>query len=215
MKITDSIYQVDEVFGGTFLLVAADYLSLVDTGVPNNEGKIFALVESLGRKPSDLKHILLTHSDGDHIGSLPALVSASGATGTQVYAQAIEAEVIEGKHKSRGGQMVANPVTVQHVVKEGDTLPLHGGIRVVETFGHTIGHVCYWLASENLLFTGDCLVNTEGLSSSRPQYTYNTEQAIATVKKLAQLAPASLCFGHGNPIIGNAATQLQQLAASL
>ena len=56
-------------------------------------------------------------------------------------------------------------------------------------------HVCYWLASENLLFTGDCLVNTEGLSGSRPQYTYNAEQAIATVKKLAQpLVP--LGFGR-------------------
>jgi glyoxylase-like metal-dependent hydrolase (beta-lactamase superfamily II) len=212
MKISDSLHQVDEVFGGTFLLIAHDYLSLVDTGVPNSEGKIFALIESLGRKPSDLTHILITHSDGDHIGSLPALVEATGA---HVYAQALEAEVIEGKRQSRNGQTVAKPVTVQHIVKEGDTLPLHGGVRVIETFGHTIGHVSYLLASDNLLFVGDCLVNSEGLSGSRPQYTYNAEQAQATVKKLASLAPASLCFGHGNPLSGNVAEALRQLAAAL
>lgn len=77
MKITDTVYQVDDVMGGPSLLVSDDYLSLVDTGVPNSEGKIFALIESLGRKRGDLKHILITHSDGDHIGSLPALVEAA------------------------------------------------------------------------------------------------------------------------------------------
>ncbi len=212
MKITNTVHQVDDVMGGPSVLVSDDYVSLLDTGVPNSEAKIFALIESLGRKPRDLKHILITHSDGDHIGSLPALHAATGA---QVYAQREEAEVVEGKRKSRGGQTVTTPVAVNQIVKAGDVLPLHGGIRVVETFGHTLGHVSYWLLAENLLITGDCLVNTEGLANSRPQYTADMEQAKATVKKLAALAPDSLVFGHGPAIIGGAAAKLKVLAESL
>lgn len=208
MKITDTIYQVDDVFGGTFVLVGEQYLSLVDTGVPGSEGKVFALIESLGRKPGDLKHILLTHSDGDHIGCLPALVEATGAA---VYAQRDEAEVIAGTRQSRGGSFVQKPVKVSRVVAEGDVLALHGGIQVIESFGHTVGHVCYYLLSEKALIVGDCLVNLEGLSGSIPKYTYNAEQAVATVKKLAALGPDSLCFGHGPAIVGGAAAALALL----
>ncbi|MBI5879446.1 MAG: MBL fold metallo-hydrolase [Chloroflexi bacterium] len=212
MKIDDTLYQVDDALGNPTLIIAPDYLTLVDTSVPGIEGKVLALIESLGRQPGDLKHILITHSDGDHIGSLPALVAATGA---RVYAQALEAEVIGGARPARSGKVVDTPTTVSQIVKEGDLLPLHGGIRVIETFGHTVGHISYYLVAHDLLITGDCLVNTEGLGGSRPQYTFNAAQAVASVKKLAALGPGSLAFGHGAPIIGGAAAQLRALAATL
>ena len=212
MKITNTVFQVDDVMGGPSIILGDNYVSLIDTGVPNNEEKIFSLIESLGRKPSDLKHILITHSDGDHIGSLHALVQATGA---RVYAQADEAEVIQGKRKSRGGQMVSEPVQVSQVVKDGDVLPIHGGIKVIETFGHTTGHIVYLLLNENLLLAGDCLNNMNGLEGSMPQYTANMQQAKDTVKKLATLTPESIVFGHGPPILSNAAQKLKALAESL
>ena len=214
MQITPNIYQVDDTVGGVFLIVDDAYLSLVDSGVPQSDDKILAQIIALGRKPTDLKHILVTHSDGDHIGALPALVAASHA---QVYAQADEAAVVTGQHKSRGGQMVmvAQAVPVSRIIKEGDVLPLHGGIRVVESFGHTTGHVCFHLLAQNLLFAGDCINNTQGLKGANPQYTLNMEQANATVKQLATLGVDSICFGHGPAIIGGAAAQLRQLAEAL
>jgi glyoxylase-like metal-dependent hydrolase (beta-lactamase superfamily II) len=209
MKITNTVYQVDDVTGTPSLIVGDQYLTLVDAGVPECETKIFAAIESLGRKPADLKHIVITHSDRDHIGALPEIVAATGA---KVYAQRDEAEITEGKHKTRGGQMVAKPVKVDQIVKDGDVLPLHGGIRVVEAFGHTLGHVCYYLLSEKLLFTGDCMTNTNGVTGSLPQYTANPDLAKATVRKIAALAPDSLAFGHGPAIIGGAAAKLKALA---
>jgi len=212
MKITNAVFQLDDVLGGPSVILGDNYVSLIDTGIPNTEEKIFSLIESLGRKRSSLKHILITHSDGDHIGSLHALVQATGA---KVYAQADEAEVIQGKRKSRGGQMVSKPVQVSQVVKDGDLLPIHGGIKVIEAFGHTTGHVVYLLLNENLLLAGDCLVNMNGLAGSMPQYTANMEQANDTVKKLATLTPESIVFGHGPPIVSNAAQKLKALAESL
>jgi glyoxylase-like metal-dependent hydrolase (beta-lactamase superfamily II) len=212
MKITKTVQQVDDITGSPGIIIGDQYLTLVDAGVPGCEPKIFAAIESLGRKPTDLKHILITHSDRDHIGALPEIVAATGA---RVYAQRAEADITEGKQKTRGGQMVANPVKVDQIVKDGDVLPLHGGIRVVETFGHTLGHVCYYLLSEKLLFTGDSMTNTNGLTGSLPQYTANPEMAKAAVQKIAALAPDSLAFGHGPAIVGGAAAKLRAYAESL
>lgn len=212
MKITNTVHQVENVQGSPSVIVGDGYLTLIDAGVPNSEVQIFALIAALGRKPADVKHILITHSDGDHIGALSALVAATGA---RVYAQRDEADVTEGKRQTRGGKMVASPVKVDQIVKEGDLLPLHGGIRVVESFGHTLGHVCYYLLPEKLLFTGDCMTNTNGLTGSLPQYTANMDLAKATVKKIAALAPDSLAFGHGPAVIGGAAKQLKVLAETI
>lgn len=212
MKITTTVYQVDDVTGNPGLIVGDTHLTLVDAGLPGDEGKILALIQALGRTPADVKHILITHSDRDHIGALPEIVAATGA---RVYAQRDEAEVIEGKRKSRGGQMARLPVKVEQIVKEGDVLPLHGGIRVIETFGHTMGHVCYYLLAEKLLFTGDCLQNINGLGGSLPQYTADAALANATVRKLAALGPQVLAFGHGPAIVDDAAARLRALAEAL
>ena len=212
MKITNTVFQVDDVTGGPSIILGENFISLIDTGIPKSEGKIFSLIESLGRKPSDLKHILITHSDGDHIGSLHALVQATGA---KVYAQRDETDVIQGKRKSRGGQKIRKPVQVTQVVKDGDVLAIHGGIKVVESFGHTTGHVVYLLLNENLLLAGDCLNNVNGLAGSMPQYTANMQQSKETVKKLATLAPESIVFGHGPPILSGASQKLKALAESL
>jgi glyoxylase-like metal-dependent hydrolase (beta-lactamase superfamily II) len=209
MKITETVHQVEGVTGAPAIIVGLDYLSLVDTGTPGAEAQIFALVESLGRKRQDIKHILMTHSDGDHAG---ALAEVAAATGARVYAGQHEADVIGGKRPLRSGKMIATPAQVDVIVKDDDVLPLHGGIRVVETFGHTPGHIAFYLLSEKLLFTGDCLTNTQGLTGSLPQFTADPAQATATVHKLAALNPESLAFGHGPAIIGGADTHLRALA---
>ena len=211
MKITDTIYQVDDVMGGPAVIISGDELTLVDAGLPGDDEKILAFIESLGHRRGALKHILLTHSDGDHIGSLPAIVKATGA---RVYAQRDEAGVIEGKRKSRGGQIVSTPVTVDQVVKEGDVLPIHGGIRVVESFGHTTGHVSYHVLDDDVLIAGDCLNNMNGLAGSPPQYTANPDQAKQTVGKLAELGADTLCFGHGPAIVGGARAKLRSIVAA-
>lgn len=67
-----------------------------------------------------------------------AVCTRWSAPAARVYAQCLEAEVIEGKRKSRGGKIVSEPVHVDQIVKEGDVLPLISGVRVVKAFGHTV-----------------------------------------------------------------------------
>jgi glyoxylase-like metal-dependent hydrolase (beta-lactamase superfamily II) len=225
MKILDSLHQVDGVNAGAFLLVGEDGLTLVDAGVPNAAPKILSTVQTLGYRPADLKRILLTHSDMDHVGGLPALVNASGA---QTYAQTYEAMVIAGREPPRGvkGPMgllfrLLSPffklqtVQVDHVVQGGDELPLHGGIFVVTSPGHTRGHVCYYWGAQKVLFVGDALVHGKQLKPSAPMFTWDIAQMQASIKQLAELDVDVLCFGHGKPVIGGAQAQLRQLAVTL
>jgi glyoxylase-like metal-dependent hydrolase (beta-lactamase superfamily II) len=211
MRVTDGVYQAADVHGGPVLLVDDEDVTLVDAGDPGDEEKILALVDEAGRGRSELRRILLTHSDGDHIGALAALVDATGA---RVYAHPTHAAVIEGRSPSRSGVVVERPVHVDELVHDGDVLPIHGGLRVIETPGHTAGHVSFLLERDNLLLAGDCLSNTEGLGSSKPQYTDDRAEAWRTVEMLADLEPDSIVFGHGPPLLGDAAGRLRALVVA-
>ena len=209
--VVEGIYHLDELVGGPTLLVAADRITLIDTGLPGSEEAIFGVVESLGRGPADVKLVLITHADGDHVGALHAIVEASGA---KVYAPEGEADIVEGTAPTRRGDLLPG-VPVERRLRDGDSLSLHGGIHVVGTEGHSPGHVSYYLPREGLLVAGDCVVNVEGLAGSMPQYTSDAEQARRAVRRIAELRPGTICFGHGPSIVGNAADRLEALAASL
>src|SRR5437867_8713471 len=66
-------------------------LTLIDTGLPRSEDKIVAAIESIGKKVTDLKHIIVTHCHPDHAGSVAALKRMSGA---RVYMHPIDAAMV-------------------------------------------------------------------------------------------------------------------------
>jgi glyoxylase-like metal-dependent hydrolase (beta-lactamase superfamily II) len=209
--IAEGIYHLDEVVGGPTLLVATDRITLVDTGLPGSEETIFATLEGLGRSREEIKIVLLTHADHDHVGALPAIVEATGA---KVYVPEGEADIVEGRTPSRAGDILP-ALPVERRLHDGETLSPHGGIQVVATPGHTLGHVAYYLPREGVLIAGDCVNNVEGLAGSMPQYTTDAEQARAAVRRIAELRPGTICFGHGPSIVGNAADRLDALAAEI
>src|SRR5689334_15469372 len=98
MKIVDNVYLVPGIVCNVYILVDADGLTLVDTGMPGSHGKVLSYIRRLGKSAQDVKHILLTHSDLDHVGSLAALHSASGAPS---YASRVEALAIQQGKASR------------------------------------------------------------------------------------------------------------------
>ena len=67
-QIGDSVYHLPSIIGGPTILVGGT-VTLVDTGVPNSGDAILDAVASLGRSPEDVADIVITHADGDHVGS--------------------------------------------------------------------------------------------------------------------------------------------------
>jgi glyoxylase-like metal-dependent hydrolase (beta-lactamase superfamily II) len=209
-NVNESVRHLPEIVGGPTILLG-DTVTIVDTGVPGSEDAILTAIEDAGRSPDDVADIVITHADGDHVGSLAALVERTGAT---VWAGTYEADVIEGQAPSRAGN-VKESGSVDRRFAPGETLPLHGGIETVATHGHTEGHISLYVPAEGVLIAGDALNNRDGLSGSSPEHTADPAQARAAVSTLAALRPDSIVFGHGPSIVGGAAQQLEELDRSL
>jgi len=219
MKITDNVFLVPGVDANPYILVDTDGLTIIDTGLPRSEKKILACIATLGKSAHDVKRILITHSDLDHVGSLAALHKLTGA---RTYASKVESDAITAGHSSRQIKpsgfsvrrlvfsllrpfMKAVPFQVDEILVGGQVLPVLKGLRVIETIGHTPGHVSFYAPAVGVLFSGDSLVTDEnGIHGSRPSFTWDDARARESEKIQAALGANIVCSGHG-PVITDAA----------
>ena len=99
-----------------------------------------AVLRELDAKGWRLSYILTTHHHADHTGGNLALKQETGCT---IVGPGAEATRIPG---------------IDVAVGEGDTVAFGDyRIRVLETPGHTLGHVSYWIPEASVAFVGDTL----------------------------------------------------------
>jgi glyoxylase-like metal-dependent hydrolase (beta-lactamase superfamily II) len=103
MRLSDDLYMLalplqrgDQTvyFNLSLILDAIHGPTLVDTGLPGQLDAITTVLAEAGVRVADLKRIILTHQDIDHVGSLHDLVQASGA---RVLAYTVETPYIDGR----------------------------------------------------------------------------------------------------------------------
>lgn len=141
--------------------------------------------------------ILLTHGHFDHIMAAEELRSTYEIP---VYASAKEKQVLNSVSMNLSNGFMRTHYTMDADIycKEGDEFYLAGCIiRVLETPGHTPGGCCYYIASENIVFTGDTLFCQ---SIGRTDFEGGSYQEIceSIKKKLFVLPAETLCYaGHG------------------
>lgn len=88
-------------------------------------------------------------------------------------------------------------------LQEGDEV---AGFRVLDVPGHSVGHVAYWRESDRALILGDVLNNMDtvtgipGLREPKTFFTPDPARNRVSARKLAELEPALVCFGHGAPL---------------
>jgi glyoxylase-like metal-dependent hydrolase (beta-lactamase superfamily II) len=210
MEIAQNVHLVPGVIANAFLLVDSDGLTLIDAGLPNSSGKILGYLHRLGYQPSDLKRILITHADMDHIGGLARL---QGATGARVAAGAAEAKAIRAgdgsRSLSRNGLLGAlmgvvslvakpKPCPVDEVLADGQVLAILGGLRVLATPGHTPSHISLWQAERKLLFSGDSIVvRADHFEPYQTSTVWKPVLAVQSYQLQAALMPVIVCGGHG------------------
>ncbi len=216
MEISPNVHLIPSGIVNIYLIIEPDGLTLIDTGLAGNFKNILKYMASLGKQPADLKRIILTHSDGDHVGALAALKAATGA---RVYANPIEAHAIEAGSISRelnvkgiqallfktiaGPLFKAKPAHVDEFINDGEVLPILGGLRVVATIGHTPGHISLYAPAHKILFGGDSMVSEKsGLRVSRGMNTWDEAKAKEAVKIQAALGAEIVCVGHGPVVRG-------------
>jgi len=210
-KIIAGLYQLSGAVNIFILETGEDELTIVDTGMPGSTKKVLQAVQSLGYQASDVKHILITHADLDHVGSLAGLASQTQAV---IYASEKSTPYIEKVQSpphlppvfsTLGGlaqKIFQKAVHVNHRVYDGETLAIGGGIQVLAAPGHTPDNYNYYWVKKAVLFAPDLLDRRSGqLALTSPAITWNIDEAKASARKMLDLDPKIICVGHGDAVI--------------
>jgi glyoxylase-like metal-dependent hydrolase (beta-lactamase superfamily II) len=236
MQLNDDVYMLalpiqrgdQTVYFNTSLILDARHgPTLVDTGLPGQLDAITTVLAEAGVRVQDLKQIILTHQDIDHVGSLHDLVQTSGA---RVLAYVVETPYIDGSQPPRFARpevLAQRPelravaegfhyTPVDEQLEDGARLDFAGGVRVIATPGHTPGHMCLYHERTRTLIAGDALTANDGqLMGPNEGATPDMPTASQSVRKLAELDVQTIICYHGGAVTVDANQQLQRVAQEL
>ena len=160
----------------------------------------------------DVRLHVLSHAHPDHQGcsaTLCRLFGAPlwcGARDAAVAELGATAELLPPTLLNRviGGWWSGPGFTVSRALREGDAA---GEWEVLETPGHTMGHIALWRARDRVLLAGDVVVNNHPFTQltwlREPLARFTMDPALnrRSARKLAALRPRIVCFGHGPPLL--------------
>jgi glyoxylase-like metal-dependent hydrolase (beta-lactamase superfamily II) len=92
---------------------------------------------------------------------------------------------------------------VDRQLREGEQV---AGFEVLDTPGHSAGHVSFWRESDRVLILGDVLNNMDvvtavpGLREPKVFFTPDPLENRRSIRRLGELEPALVLFGHGAPL---------------
>ncbi len=160
-----------------------------------------------------IKAHAITHAHPDHQGSSRYVCQALNIP---LWCGERDVAATESGNLCASGVLPTNIVTrlqdkflagpghpVARQLREGD---LVGSFVVIETPGHSPGHVSFWRERDRVLILGDVLLNTNfftgkvGLEEPPPIFTVDSNLNRESARKVAQLNPTLVCFGHGPPL---------------
>lgn len=178
-----------------YILYRAGEAVIVDTGVAGSTGDIGAALNRVDLAWDAVGHVILTHKHPDHIGSLDEVVSM--ARGPAVYAGVGDIPAIKSK----------SPITP---VADGDSV---FDLDIIETPGHTPGHISVLDPVARVLVAGDALNGTDGgVTGANPSFSEDMVLAGDSVMKLAGFRYDVALFGHGEPLLEGASGAVAALA---
>ena len=90
-QVVPGLFVIPTGIVNTFLIDAPDGCALVDAGLPGRDVDILRGVAAAGWRPTDIRHLIVTHAHPDHIGSLAAVRAATGAA---VYCHPADAPIV-------------------------------------------------------------------------------------------------------------------------
>jgi glyoxylase-like metal-dependent hydrolase (beta-lactamase superfamily II) len=192
--------RVEMAIVSAYILYRGGEAALVDTGQSGSAPDIEAALGEIGLGWDSVGHVILTHSHPDHVGSVEAV--ADLAPNSTIYIGQGDADAIGDL--GGGGPQLAT---------EDDNI---FDLRVIETPGHTVGHISVLDEAAGILVAGDAMNRTNGvLSGSNPSFTADAAAADDSVRKLAGFEFEVVLFGHADPILNGGSAEVRDLADAL
>ncbi len=211
-----------------YLLEEDGAVTLIDAGLSGYRDTLEPALARAGRSIDDVKAVVLTHADPDHVGFAGELQSTPGIP---VYVHRSDSDrTREGKTKKTAASlldmlamlrhahgrralrhMIANGGAKQPKVTDvipfddGDQLDVPGHPRAIHTPGHTDGHCVLYAPSHDALFVGDAVNNIHIVTGATGPHvapaaaTTSTAATYESLARIEELDAPTLYFGHGYP----------------
>lgn len=236
MQLAPSLHRVGSDMVNVYLVEDERGVTLIDAGIPGLWDELITELTTMGRSVSDIRGVILTHGDTDHLGFAERLRQE---TGTPIYVHEADAAQARGEHEKknppwgklkigptvsflwyagRRGGLRVHPVSDVVTVQNGQTLDLPGDPRVIHTPGHSPGSIAIHSAPVDALFVGDAMTTRHVLTgASGPQpapFTLSPEEAMASLGKWEGLDARWVLPGHGPPWDGGVDEAVNRIQAA-
>lgn len=219
MKISENVYLFENIKGANSYLYISNNnnVSIIDTGMPGNASNILSQVLEMNISTENIKYIILTHSDIDHVGSVTDLKNITGAK-VAIHEKEVPYLLSQKKRKTKGiiGLILrilfkfikTQNITPDIKLKEGDFID---DLKVISCPGHTDGSISLYKA-ESVLFSGDAIITDKNsnIKGFNRKATSDIVEAAKTINKIKNLDFEVLLPGHGRPIYKSASFKLKK-----
>jgi glyoxylase-like metal-dependent hydrolase (beta-lactamase superfamily II) len=236
MRLAPSLHLIGSNIVNSYLVEEAGQVTIVDAGLPGYWRDLPAELEAMGRTIEDVRAVVLTHGDTDHVGFAERLRRERGVP---VYVHELDAARARGEVKKPGsgwGPIKIRPLLgflvysglrgglrvppLKEVVTFGDgaTLDVPGAPRIVHLPGHTPGSVAIHVPGVDAVFLGDAMTTRSVLTGEvgprLAPFTLEKDQALASLTKLDGIDATWALPGHGEVWNGGLQEALRQIRAS-
>jgi glyoxylase-like metal-dependent hydrolase (beta-lactamase superfamily II) len=171
-----NVYFVDT--GDGYIMIDAGY---------RNTGALEAGMNELTIKVEDVKWILMTHTDYDHVGGLPLFPDAD------IYINENEIQHVTGTVGPRKALSLPSPISIDMLIQLQDGQELLFGETIVKCIhapGHTLGSMVYWV-NHKYLFPGDAFFILNKTVGTYPLFSENEVLAQKTIEGLKEIINGS------------------------
>lgn len=224
MKLAPHLHRLGNDIVASYLVDLPEGITLVDAGLPGHWRDLQRELEDIGRPLSDIRGLVLTHGDSDHIGFAERLRQEAGVP---VFIHSADAHRVRTGEKpktpmgpARVGATLGflaygirkNALRTRHVgevreVADGEVLDLPGAPVVVGMPGHSPGSIAVHIPAVDAVFVGDALTTRHvltGREGAQPApFTDDPQAAVASLDRLAAVDAAWVLPGHGAPWRGS------------
>ncbi|POH63664.1 MULTISPECIES: MBL fold metallo-hydrolase [Cryobacterium] len=220
MRLGPHLHRIGNDIVAVYLVDTPEGVTVIDAGLAGQWRDLVAELTGMGRTLSDVKGVILTHGDGDHVGFAERLRRDHGVP---VYVHPGDAARAKGGPKPangrqsmklgatlgfaayslRKGGMRTTYLTETVDANDGDTLDLPGAPRIIGLPGHSEGSIAIHVPIADAVFVGDGLTTRHVLTGKTgPQpapFTDEPEQAIASLRAILPTGATWVLPGHGTP----------------
>ena len=238
MKLAPGLHRVGNDIVAVYLVDAPAGVTVIDAGLAGQWKEFLAELDAMGRSLDDVRGVVLTHGDSDHIGFAERLRRDHGVP---VYVHEADAARARGEESSkpawghvklgavarflwyamRKNGLKTTPITEVVPVRDGEVLDLPGSPRVIGLPGHSPGSIAIHVPSVDAVFVGDALTTRHVLTGAEgPQpapFTDDPDGAVASLARLQGLGATWVMPGHGTPWsrgVDEAVREVQRAAAA-